>query len=254
MKPRAQPRRAARRGASARRTGGCRRRCRPCSTPTRRCPPSRSAATIALIGSVEKYAAGAPATTGWSIGWQPALSQMRAVVDVDGDALGRDLGAAAGLADADHQLRLQLVDGRIQLVAARGRTRRRCAARTARASPAEAPAVERAHRLPRRVDGLAVEGLEAGQQHVHVSRAVASRAHLDALGRQPLADAPRKGQRVRAVAVQAHGLRVDRDHAAVDGASPGGRAPATGSAPATASSSSISAPGWLRGTRLPSAW
>ena len=40
-------------------------------------PAARRSRTMALMGSVEKYAAGAPATTGSSIGWQPALSQMR---------------------------------------------------------------------------------------------------------------------------------------------------------------------------------
>lgn len=41
-------------------------------------PASRIAATHALIGSVEKYAAGPPGTTGSSTGAAPALSVMRA--------------------------------------------------------------------------------------------------------------------------------------------------------------------------------
>ena len=44
------------------------------------------------------------------------------------------------------------------------------------------------------------------------------RLYGDALGLQPLADTAREGQRMGAVAVQAHGLRVDGHDAAVDGA------------------------------------
>ncbi len=84
------------------------------------------------------------------------------VVDVDRDALDRDLGAAAGLAEADDELgrvRGQRVVQRAQRVAKRAGQ-----AHGAHGAALAAPAVERARDLPRRVGGLAVEGLEAGEQ------------------------------------------------------------------------------------------
>ncbi len=84
------------------------------------------------------------------------------VVDVDGDALDGDLGASAGLAQAHHQ---------------RGPLRRERGVELLQRLPEDAgqahrahhmalacPTVERVRDLPRRVDGLAAKGLEAGEQ------------------------------------------------------------------------------------------
>jgi hypothetical protein len=85
------------------------------------------------------------------------------IVDVERDPLDRDFVAAAGLAEGDHDVRLQRLDGVEQGQVGAAEDAGQFARHHLEAGTA--PAVERARRFPGRVDVGAIEGFKSGEQY-----------------------------------------------------------------------------------------